>query len=329
MKLLVKLSQAQKRRRFKKLAEVALQKYDIGKTNLKFVIDTSNVVFRVDTPTTPYVLRVNSESPTQRWQMMTKAELCWLAALRRDTDLAVPEPVTASDGEDVHVVATDAIPDGRIVTMLRWMEGELIGDEPTLDIVSQTGTFMAHLHRHADTFVFPEGITRAHTDWQEKLTYWHVQEDITSTSLSAEDIALCATASQKMLVDIAQIGTEQDYGLIHADLHFHNCLLHQGQVRVIDFADSRFTSYFYDMAVTLAEVYHYDNYDAFQTAFFDAYTQVRALPDHTLDAVQTFIVARAFDIIEWIHLDWTSLHQFPFGPAMKQTAMQRIRDYIS
>ena len=40
-------------------------------------------------------------------------------------------------------------------------------------------------------------------------------------------------------------------------------------------------------------------------------------------------LTRAFDLIEWMHLEWPSLTHFSFGPAMHEAAIGRIRDYIT
>jgi Ser/Thr protein kinase RdoA (MazF antagonist) len=70
------------------------------------------------------------------------------------------------------------------------------------------------------------------------------------------------------------------------------------------------------------------DYELLRAAFYEGYAGVRSLPDGTQAAVQTFMVARAFDIIEWIHLDWPSPTHFPFGPALLASALRRIESYM-
>ena len=328
MKPLAQVTRATQRNRWRRLGERALQRYGIEDTKLRFVSDTASIVFRVDAPGQRYVLRIDPEPADAEWLSMLQAELHWLSALRRDTALAVPEPMAARGGTSVQVVSVESIPDPHLVTLLRWMPGRLIGNHPTRKLMAQVGAFMAHLHRHAEHFVLPDGASRPHTAW-DKLSYWQDPRNDTSATLAAQQRDLCAAASERLLTDIERIGTDSDYGLIHADLHLGNCLLCDGTLQVIDFGDCRFASYFYDIAVPLTFLVEHQDHEALRATLYDGYTRVRSLPDHAEAAVQTFTVARAFDLIEWIHLDWPSPTYRPWGPQLLASSIQQIRDYQS
>jgi Ser/Thr protein kinase RdoA (MazF antagonist) len=222
MKPFDKVTRATQRKRLRRLGQVALGRYGIHEAKLRFLSDAGSVVFRVDTPSQRYALRIDPEAPDPQWLAMLQAEMAWLSALRRDTALAVPEPVASQDGASVQVVATEGLPEARLVTLLRWMPGRLIRNCPTPDVLAQMGAFMAHLHQHAEGFVLPAGVARPYTSW-EKLRYWQDRENDTSRTLTAEQRDLCAAMSERLLPDIEQIGTDRDYGLIHADLTPHNC----------------------------------------------------------------------------------------------------------
>jgi Ser/Thr protein kinase RdoA (MazF antagonist) len=327
MKPFDQVARATQRKRLRRLGEIALKRYGRDGAKLRFISDTASFVFRVDWRGKRYALRIDSEPANEEWLAMLKAEMAWLAALRRDTALAVPEPVPALDGTLEQVVAVDGVPGPRLVSLLRWMPGRLIGDRPTPRILAQMGAFMAQLHHHAEGFAFPDGATRSHTAW-DKLAYWCDRQNDTSATLTAEERDLCAAAAERLQAEIARVGRDRDYGLVHADLHLHNCLLHEGELGVIDFADCRFASYFCDMAVPLTYLDGRPDYERLRAAFYEGYTAVRSLPAGYEGVVQTFMVARAFDIVEWIHLDWPSPTHFPFGPALLASAMRRIRDYM-
>lgn len=68
-----------------------------------------NTTFRVDGRAGGrYVLRVQRiGGPTAA---MVRSEAAWLAALCRDTDLVLPEPVPTQDGDLVTVVGHDGVP---------------------------------------------------------------------------------------------------------------------------------------------------------------------------------------------------------------------------
>ena len=328
MKPFNEVERATQRKWLKQLGQAALRQYGIEDAKLRLISESCYTVFRVDTGNQRYILRIDVETPSDHWLVMQEAELLWLTALRQDTALPVPEPVIAQDGTWVQTVSTDRIPDGRIVTLLRWMPGHWIGNHPKPTVLAQMGTFMAHLHRHTERFAFPEHVvTRPHTDWK-KLRYWQDPQNDTSATLTPEQRHLCTEASRRLLVEIEQVGTAADYGLIHADMTPKNCLVHQGQLRVIDFADCRFASHFYDIAVPLAYLNECQNYEALRAAFYEGYSRIRPLGRRYEAAVETFIVARAFDVIEWMHLDWPSLTYFPYGPELLSRTIQRIRHYM-
>ncbi|MBN1582728.1 MAG: phosphotransferase [Anaerolineae bacterium] len=328
MKPFDQVTRLTQRKRWRRLGEIALRRYGIENARLRFVSDTGNVVFRVDTPEKRYALRIDPEPANAEFLVMVEAEMCWLAVLRQDTTLIVPEPVAAQDGTLVPVVSTAGVPGAHLVTLLRWMPGQLVGDRPAPATMEQMGAFMAHLHDHTEQFSFPDGITRPRTDWR-KLAYWTDPQNDTSTTLTPKQRDLCAWAAKRLLADIEQIGTDRDYSLIHADLHPNNCLLCDGQLGVVDFADCRFGSHFYDMSVPLTYLAEHDDYETLRAAFYEGYNRIRLLPKRTESAVQIFMVARAFDHIEWIHLDWPSPTHHPWGPALLDSAIRWISNYYT
>ena len=327
MKSFHEVTRATQRKRLRHLGAMALERYGIEDAKLRFISDTANAVFRVDTPEERYVLRINPYPLDSQLLMRVNGELLWLLALHGDTALAVPEPIRSQNGMLVQVVATKGIPEARCVTLLRWMEGKTVGERAKPNVLAQMGAFMAQLHNHTEQFLLPDGITLPQTSW-EKLTYWQDSQNDTSVTLTTEQRDLCAVASERLLAEIERIGTDADYGLVHADLNPYNCLIHQGQLRVIDFADCRFESHFYDIAVPLTYLEEQQNYEALCAAFYEGYSTVRPLAERYKNAVQTFMVGRAFDIIEWIHFDWPSPTHFPYGPELLSSAIERIRQYM-
>lgn len=85
------------RKWLRELAESALGQYGIANAKLRFISESSATVFRVDTASQRYVLRINREPP-ERWMGWTEAELLWLLAIKRDTELWLPAPLTLWNG---------------------------------------------------------------------------------------------------------------------------------------------------------------------------------------------------------------------------------------
>jgi Ser/Thr protein kinase RdoA (MazF antagonist) len=119
-------------RRLREVATVALDAYGLTGARLTFQQYTANVVFRVDAPghvpfrdehslyvPNRYALRVLAISDLDT----IASELTWLAALRREADLPVPEPVPTFDGRLFTKVSTPGVQQGRVVSLLRWVDG--------------------------------------------------------------------------------------------------------------------------------------------------------------------------------------------------------------
>jgi Ser/Thr protein kinase RdoA (MazF antagonist) len=332
MKSFDQVTRTTQRKWLKQLAEAALRRYGIENAKLRFISESCFMIFRVGTEYDQFVLRVDPEPPIEKWIVMSEGELLWLQALRQDTDLIVPEPVFARDGIGTQIVETKEIPEGRIVTMLRWMPGRHIRKRPSPKLARQLGAFMAQLHIHTETFSLPEKYNRDRTSWS-KLEYWQDPQNDTSKLLTVDQRILCAKACERLLLEIEEVGTESDYGLVHADMSLKNCLLQHGQLGVIDFADCRFSSHYYDIAVPLTDFAEYWNtgdqeYERLQAEFYEGYSSVRPLGRRYESAVETFMVARAFDVIEWIHIDWPSLTYFSFGPELLSQSLHRIQNYM-
>lgn len=81
----------------------------IRDAKLRFISESSAIIFKVFAGSNEYVLRVNPESVSDAWIARTKGELLWLMALQRDTELVLPKPILAADGSIVQKVTTRKI----------------------------------------------------------------------------------------------------------------------------------------------------------------------------------------------------------------------------
>ena len=79
------------------------------------------------------------------------------------------------------------------------------------------GKIMAKLHVHTETFSLPSEFNRPHTPWEEKLKYWQDDRNDTSALISVDQRQLCSEASSRLLAEIEEIGTENNYAVL---LHF-------------------------------------------------------------------------------------------------------------
>lgn len=95
MKLFTQLSRVGQRQRLKALGRTALQHYQIKDATLAFISETANTVFHVRQSSCQYMLRIHP--PEGKSTAAIGDELAWLAALRCETTLTIPEPMPIID----------------------------------------------------------------------------------------------------------------------------------------------------------------------------------------------------------------------------------------
>jgi Ser/Thr protein kinase RdoA (MazF antagonist) len=301
MKSFEELSYRGQIQRLKRTAERALACYDLPAARLTPLTNTENMTFRVDLPTgARHVLRIHR--PSAKSAAAITSELLWLAALRRDTDLIVPDPVPARNG--VLVVEADApgVPGPRCCVLFRWVDGDFAGDRLGVKEIERVGEFMARLHNHAALFEPPPGFTRG------RLGREAFAADALAPCLRAPgqwldqaDVALIDAARQLIYERLAVLGEAPHlFGLIHADLHQWNYLFRRGAVRAIDFDDCCWSYYLYDLAVTLLMLHEHVEFQALYAAFFAGYRSIRPISPEQEAQLETFMIVRRFILMSWL-----------------------------
>lgn len=275
----------------------ALGAYGLADGRLTFVAHDENTIFRHDGSDGRHLVRVHRPQRHGRGVDSVAAihsEIAWLQAIRKDTELAVPEPVLASDGAPtVTVTAADRT---RVCSVLRWMDGRIHETSARPVHLGRLGEAMAHLHDHADAWTPPAGFVRIRWDHETFFGDVMVYGDTPASGcwdLLPEEVRARFTAVGDRMVDI--LAGTGDTGLIHADLHLGNALFHRGAVKLIDFDDCGTGPRLYDVAVALWELRDHQDYLAYRDALLSGYRSRRHVDVEHLD---DFIALRqvAFDL---------------------------------
>src|SRR5262249_51133050 len=146
--------------------ERVLACYDLQGASLTLVSETANAVFHVALPNggPPRLVEAGRTSDGAEYALRLRPpgwhstqsmaeELQWLLALRRDTDLVVPEPVPACDGTLIQEISAPDTPGPWQGVLFRWVPGERRTETLTPLDLERVGTCMARLHQHAAAFV--------------------------------------------------------------------------------------------------------------------------------------------------------------------------------
>lgn len=297
-------------RRLHHLAKAALIAYGLDNARAKLIKHQTNATFQIDTleeskcsksnsryVQNRYLLRIHG--PGYQTAAAIASELEWLKALRRDTDLAAPEPVSTLEGEQLTEASVPDMPEPRTCSLLRWMNGRTYRRPHTTHLTA-IGEVMALLHNHTEGWSPPTGFTRRRLDWDGlfgKDAGFDVSPQEIWTSLPRPYAELFEVVAERVRQAMHELGDGPDvFGLIHADLHTKNILFSGKETKVIDFDDSGFGYRVYDMAVSLLQ----NGNPALREDFFQGYSRHRPVPEDQLEFLDTFIAARRASNAVWI-----------------------------
>lgn len=293
-----------KLRRIRRVAQSALEAFGIDKANLRFIRDNGNTIYRVKTKenepideslyvTDCFALRLHWTGYHE--EAAVDSELEWLAALS-DEGLPVPQPLRTLEGKLTTKVSIPEVPGTRQCSIIRWMKGRQATKSVYPWHLKAIGRLIAQFHDHASRWKPPEGFTRRHYDTNG---LWG---DDTGTGYTAAEV--WPNIPKQYMEDFQEItqrvqqlmdrwGKDPEvFGLIHADLGTKaNVLFHKGRAHAIDFDDSVFGYWIYDIAIPLSDWEGNAAWPAYREALLDGYQELRTIPEEQLSQLELFQAA--------------------------------------
>lgn len=306
------LTRREQIRLLRRLAEAALTRYTIGPSSLSLLNHSYHTTFLVTgsdgSRYVLHVLRPEEEQLTEaRSKVRVESELWWLDRLRADLDLAVPTVVRAPTGEGVVSVAdsrprgcpTPEVPEARLCTLFRWIEGRFLLHRLTPAHLEQVGRLTGRLHNHSAQLTVPPGFDRPLVDRTDGETEEFVAR------LFADHVSAASGDVMRAVVHRVRWAQEKlgrgshTYGLIHADIHQKNYMFSDGELRLIDFGDCGWGHYLYDLAVTVHQLGNLPQKPALRSALLAGYRQVRDLSPAHEALIDAFCLLRELQDITW------------------------------
>jgi Ser/Thr protein kinase RdoA (MazF antagonist) len=284
-------SKVQRLRRIK-VAKGVLQRYGVRDARLQLLYAG---VFRVESPTKgELVLRMYRASGWRSPDTL-RAQLLWLSALRRETDLLVPEPLPMIDGALVGDVYHLVPPRRYYCTLLRWVPGKHKAANLASEDLSLLGSCVATLHSHAERYHVPKGgsaLPRWDWEWAfgESAPLWNEGAAL----YSADEMEVFRTAARLVREDLERLGEGREvFGVIHRDLAPKNVVFDGERVGVIDFDWCGLGYYAWDLLVVRrAFQLHPAHREPLWAAFVAGYERERPLPEGYHSHAETFRVLR-------------------------------------
>ena len=288
--------------------------YDFSdRASVELLSESENKVFLVTDPERPqeYVIRVNSGRLSYHKPPLIASELMWLMALRRDTDIVVPEVLRARDGSLVQTMNAADFDKPRHAAIYSFLPGTEPPEDQLVPGFERLGEISARMHLHARDWAPPPEFKR-HT--------WHPEEIFddrldwgpwqNGVGVEGETLSLLTRAENAVRKRAATLPKEKDYyGLIHADLRLANLLVDGDRTAIIDFDDCGFGWYLFDLASALSFLEERPDVPELIACWLKGYRKVADVPADIEAEIPTLIMLRRLQLIGWVgyqqqHLDF-------------------------
>ncbi len=247
-----------------------------------------------------YTLRVHR--PDYQDRVSIESELAWVSALRRDTDLPIPEAIAGADGLLLQqFTPSDGL--SRHAVLFKFIAGQEPSPQSNLvDLFGVLGDYAARLHMHAIAWQRAAGFRRQAWNAASILNAdglwgdWRIAPGVTDEVRSLLD-----RSSKLLSRKLADYGTSPTrYGLIHADMRLGNLLVDGDAVSLIDFDDCGLCWFAYDFAAAISFHETHKAVPALKAAWLESYQMRRQLDAEDIEAIDSMVLLRRMALLAWI-----------------------------
>jgi len=280
-----------------------LERYSLAEARTELLQSLGNHIYRVEVRTgRRFSLRICPATFQNRQWL--EDELVWLEFVAGQNQVRVPRPVRNRQGELLTV--TPAATGELFSCVFEWVEGQEAKKALTGPVMREIGCTVAALHQIAKTFAFPAKENKFRDDYRYDQTLLEQHRgwiELHQAEISPEKVNLLYMAIEQGIEAMERIGEKPDnFGFIHADLHFGNFLVQDGRVSVIDFDQLGRGHYLYDIAVLMVELFDQPaQFPARWQSFKEGYQAVAPLPFQAESELDPFIVAVHLAFLDWVY----------------------------
>jgi Ser/Thr protein kinase RdoA (MazF antagonist) len=272
-------------------------------TTVELLNVSENATFLVQDPGAgPSVLRVHRLG--YHTEQEIASELAWMDALRAEAGVRTPRVLPAADGRRLVTVPEPGGAANRHCVRFEFLPGTEPGGEPGLTArhFEELGEITARMHHHARRWRRPDWFTRFHWDYAAAFgpaPRWGRWQD--GIGVGNAERRVLTRLDDTLKARLHQFGMGPDrYGLVHADTRLANLLVHEGAVSVIDFDDSGFSWYLYDLGTSVSFFEHEPGVPDLVDAWLEGYRKAGELSAEDQAEIWTFIMFRRLLLLAWI-----------------------------
>lgn len=302
------------------IAHTALGSYLLDVNEVSLINNEYNATFKIVAKDGQrFALRVNINSPRSIANL--KAEIAWVNFLAADARVNVPHPISSADEQYFVTFNYGSIESEFKCVLYSWLDGEEVGDEPTLGQLHALGQAMARMHASSKDFVLPSDA--ALPSFQDP--FWETEDFLLSdkSKLDSGEKDLISAAFKKIISRTDALYSRENHQIIHADLHGWNMKWHNNQLSIFDFDDSGIGLPIQDIATAL---YYLDTPEQ-DEAMLNGYTSVRQLPPHTKADLEMLLIHRRLMLLNYLYETNNQEHQEMIPTYLEET-LRRLRVFL-
>jgi Ser/Thr protein kinase RdoA (MazF antagonist) len=232
-----------------------------------------------------------------------RSELAWIEALGHEGVVETATPVAGVDGERVQMLTSNTGAQSRHAVAFARLPGA--APDPATDAqrwFDRLGELSARMHHHARGWPLPPGFRRKRWDLDAMVganAVWGPWQ--AAIGLTPAGSAIIESALASIRTRLARYGTgAQRFGLVHADLHLANLLVHEDQLRIIDFDDCGFSWFMYDFASAVSFIEHQRVVPDLLAAWLTGYGRVSSPTAADIAEIPSLVVLRRILLSAWI-----------------------------
>ena len=298
-----------------------LKGYGINDAKVSCINFEFNATFAVESDSgIKYALRININS-TRTVENM-QAEVQWVRHLNRTSGINTPTPIATL--KDQYIVSGLHADSGQTLygVMYSWLEGEEIGDEPTMEQLHEVGRAIARLHQESTDFALTgDNALPTFNDF-----FWSTEDFLFSekSELSDQDRGLLEQARDEIMRYTDELYQSTPAHIIHADFHGWNLMWDEGQLSIFDFDDCGFGVEAQDLAVAL---YYLDTPEQ-DAALLNGYKSIKPLPTYSELAMKALQLQRRLLLLNYLFETKNQEHK-ELLPAYLEKSLERVSTFLT
>ncbi|WP_240838136.1 phosphotransferase enzyme family protein [Acidaminobacter sp. JC074] len=286
--------------KYRDIALSAINMYDFKSSQIEFLVEETNVIYKVHTKEGDYALKIFEEASSCLED--NKAEAYFLDLVDKKTNLSFPKLVKNKEGCSVTSVYCDSEDIYKRIMIYKWMAGKDHDKRESIRSFETLGETLAKLHEAT----FGEALHDLKPKRWNKV-FFYKDEVAVYHKIKYENFI---DKELKRLLDkiipilnesLDKIYCMYDSQLIHGDLNPWNIKVSEDDLFLIDYEEAMLGCPLHDLATLLYYYTHHNkwSYDEVKDAFIRGYHRLREF-DFNDDLIEDLIIARRVNFINYV-----------------------------